>query len=74
MVLIIVSIDGVTEDVAVTNHENSNRPMERGNSLPKLKSKLDKRVLIGKDSKEAAILAKAAARAQTSNGQINGEQ
>jgi len=66
--------DGVPEDVAVTNHENSNRPMERGNSLPKLKSKLDKRVLIGKDSKEAAILAKAAARAQTSNGQINGEQ
>ena len=74
MILIVVSIDGVPQDVAVTNHENSNRPIGRGNSLPKLKSKLDKRVLIGKDSKEAAILAKAAARVQATNGQINGEQ
>ena len=82
-ILIFFLQDGVPQEVTVNsmpapnNSENlsgSNRPLGASNKLPKLKNKLDKRVLITKDSNEAAILAKAAARVQNSNAQMNGEQ
>ena len=75
----IFNTDGVPQEVTVNNasasniHENSSRSIDGANRLPKLKNKLDKRVLITKGSDEAAILAKAAARVQSSIPQMNGE-
>ena len=47
--------------------------VDRGKKLPKLKNKLDERVLINKDSQEAVLIAQAAARAGTSRAEVNGE-
>ena len=55
------------------NQESSDQLKDRRNKLPKLKNKLDERVMITKGSNEAAILAKAAARVPISGAQLNGE-
>eukprot|EP00112_Aurelia_sp_Birch-Aquarium-sp1_P025614 Seg86.2 transcript_id=Seg86.2/GoldUCD/mRNA.D3Y31 product="hypothetical protein" protein_id=Seg86.2/GoldUCD/D3Y31 len=74
-------LDGVPEEVTV-NPSSSLRQngelqplkdVDRGKKLPKLKNKLDERVLISKDSQEAAFLAQAAAKASTSRAEVNGE-
>lgn len=68
-----VAVNSSSTSLPSQNLEGPARLKERGNKLPELKNKLDKRIMITKDSNEAFILAKAAARVNSSNVQVNGE-
>eukprot|EP00795_Rhopilema_esculentum_P013477 gene13477-4356_t len=73
--------DGVPQEVTVSSTsalrpEKTLEPLKeptKRDKLPKLKNKLDKRVLINENSDLAAMIAKTAASVDDANAQVNGE-